>query len=382
MIIKPAAYNGSIRIMKMLLNEGAELNALDTENESALHGAVFGGHIEAVTFLLGQGIKTDTIGHTGTPLDIAKNTGQVSIANLLSGDDTSADDDNLNQTPAPTTTTTTTTNSSNQPPLTLSTKEPEEQPLDAASAETIAAYLSALLVSSAQTGATEDVQILLDAGVSPNVPYGPHGYPLHAACANGHMATAQTLLEAGARIDAFGGVMGYALHAACLSGNSLLVLLLVAWGADIHAGITTFGYPLHIAAANGDVKTMALLLGLGADINVYGGDFGTAVMAAASSGLEPSVFLVQKGANIFLKAPNGLSVVDMARAYRHPETKEFFKQRGAKSSGIFSFAGLASRLQSFTLRMEEVNKANSNLVEPENVLGNPPAAATTATAAG
>lgn len=71
----------------MLLNEGAELNALDTENESALHGAVFGGHIEAGTCLLDQGIKSDTIGHTGTPLDIAKRTGQVSIANLLSGDD-------------------------------------------------------------------------------------------------------------------------------------------------------------------------------------------------------------------------------------------------------------------------------------------------------
>lgn len=193
------------------------------------------------------------------------------------------------------------------------------------------------------------------------------------------MATAQTLLEAGASINAFGGVMGYALHAACLSGNSLLVLLLVAWGADIDAGFTTFGYQLHVAAANDDVKTMALLLGLGADINAYGGDFGTAVMAAASLGLEPSVFLVQKGANIFLKAPKELSVMDMARAYRHPETKHFFKQRGAKSSGIFSLAGLASRLRSFTLKMEEINKA----VKPENVLGNLPATATTtATAAG
>lgn len=90
----------------MLLNEGAELNTLDTETESALHGAVFGGHIEAVTFLLGQGIQIDTIGHTGIPLDIAKRTGQVSIVNLLSGDDISADDDNPTQTPAPTTTTT------------------------------------------------------------------------------------------------------------------------------------------------------------------------------------------------------------------------------------------------------------------------------------
>lgn len=101
MVIKPAAFNGSIRILKMLLNEGAELNAVDTENESALHGAVFGGHIEAVTFLLRQGIKPDTIGHTGTPLNIAIRTGQVSIANILSGDDTSADDDNPNQTPPP-----------------------------------------------------------------------------------------------------------------------------------------------------------------------------------------------------------------------------------------------------------------------------------------
>ena len=376
---KPAAFNGSIRIMKMLLNEGAELNALDTENESALHGAVFGGHIEAVTFLLGQGIKPDTIGDNGTPLDIAQRTGQVSIANLLSGDTTSsADDDNSPNNPP----LTTTDSNNKQPPLTVSTQKSEEQPLDQASAETIATYLSALLVASAQTGATEDVQVLLDAGVSPNSAYGPHGYALHAACANGHIATAQALLEAGASIDAFGGVMGYALHAACLSGSCLLVLLLVAWGANIHAGITTFGYPLHIAAANGDVKTMALLLSLGADIDAYGGDFGTAIMAAASSGLEPSVFLVQKGANILRKAPNGLSVVDMARAYRHQDTKNFFKQRGAKSSGIFSIAGLASRLQSFSLRMEEVNKANNNLVEPENVLGNPATAAATATAAG
>lgn len=183
----------------MLLNEGAELNTLDTETESALHGAVFGGHIEAVTFILGQGIQIDTIGHTGIPLDIAKRTGQVSIVNLLSGDDISADDDNPTQTPAPTTTT---TNSSNQAPLNLSTQEPEEQPLDAASAQTIVTYLSALLLSSAKTGATEDLQILLDAGFSPNVSYGPHGFPLHASCANGHITTAQVLLEAGARIDA------------------------------------------------------------------------------------------------------------------------------------------------------------------------------------
>ena len=122
------------------------------------------------------------------------------------------------------------------------------------------------------------------------------------------------------------------------------------------------------------MKTIALLLILSADTNAYGGDSDSG-NGGRILGSRTWCFLVQKGANIFRKAPNGLSMVDMVRAYRYQETKEFFKQRGAKSSGIFSFAGLASRLQSFSLRMEEVKKANSNLVEPEKVLGNPAAVA-------
>src|SRR5205809_6873271 len=74
--------------MRVLLDEGAELNATDMENDNALHGAVWGGHIEAVQFLLDRGINRDICGkENGTPLDMAKNTGQEAIARLLSGEE-------------------------------------------------------------------------------------------------------------------------------------------------------------------------------------------------------------------------------------------------------------------------------------------------------
>lgn len=40
-----AVYRGNVRTMKVLLDQDASLNAADMENETVLHGAVFGGAI-------------------------------------------------------------------------------------------------------------------------------------------------------------------------------------------------------------------------------------------------------------------------------------------------------------------------------------------------
>ncbi|KAF2276523.1 ankyrin, partial [Westerdykella ornata] len=45
--------------MNILLDNGAVLNARDQENETALHGAVFGGSFEAVKFLIERGIEVN-----------------------------------------------------------------------------------------------------------------------------------------------------------------------------------------------------------------------------------------------------------------------------------------------------------------------------------
>ena len=91
-----AAGNGSIEIMQMLLNHGADVNAqlykkgtvrrhLDDEGwGSALHSAVKGGHVEAVKFLLEKGAEREYRNKVGlTPLELARKLGWDEIVWLL-----------------------------------------------------------------------------------------------------------------------------------------------------------------------------------------------------------------------------------------------------------------------------------------------------------
>jgi ankyrin repeat protein len=351
-----AAYNGNVRTMKVLLDQDASLNAADMENETALHGAVYGGHIEAVEFLLKQGIDPEIRGvENGTALDMAKSLGQQSIVNLLCGwtnRETNPQPGNAKETA--------------EKPLRLDPAD--SQPVANPVAEAlIDEYLTMMLIISAQDGNLEDVQTLLEAGVSPQGTWGNYGYALHAACLNGHLAVAQLLLEHDAQVDAFGGQTGYPLIAACISGNFALVLLLIAWGADIHSGTTTIGGPLHAASRGGHLDIMELLLLLGAPIDWRCGQFGTPLLAAASCGVEPCQFLVSRGANVLARTPDGLNCADVARASGRADAKFYFKQLGVKSSSWFSMAGLASRLSSLSLKVEAANLEN----ESENFLRQP-----------
>jgi ankyrin repeat protein len=47
-----AAVGGDISIVRLLIDQGAALHALDTEGEIAMHGAVFGGHADVVKWSL------------------------------------------------------------------------------------------------------------------------------------------------------------------------------------------------------------------------------------------------------------------------------------------------------------------------------------------
>jgi ankyrin repeat protein len=342
--------------MKLLLDQDADLNAADMENETALHGAVFGGHIEAVEFLLEQGIDPEIRGFdSGTALDMAKSSGQQSIVNLLSGEN------NAETGPQPDS-----TRRDAEEHLSLDTAE--SQPVaDPVTEALVDQYLTMVLVISAQDGNVEDVKTLLEAGVSPQGSWGTHGYALHAACLNGHLTVAQVLLEHGAEVNVFGGQTGYPLIGACISGNLVLVLLLIAWGADIHSGTTGIGGPLHAASSAGHLDIMNPLLALGCPIDWRCGQFGTALLAAASYGVAPCQLLVSRGANIWSRAPDGMNCADVARAFGRADAKSFFKQLGVRSSSLFSVAGLASRLSSFSLKVEAANLER----ESENFLKQP-----------
>lgn len=335
-----------MRIIRLLLDHDAELNAKDTENETALHGAVFGGHIEVVQYLLEQGMDPNTKGTENlTPLDMARSTGQRSIEKLLLGEALTTEEEEPAPQPeaAPPTST----------DLKLDTNtEAESDPI---SEELISQYLTIMLVISAADNNLEDVQTLLEANVSPNSSWDKHGTALYAACLNGHLEAVQLLLEAGGDINGPGGQIGSPFHAACFSGDLILVIFLLAWGANINNLHPETGYPLHVASAAGHVPIMNLLLGMGFPVNAWGGKYGTPLIAAATAGLEASQCLVSRGGNVHVRSPAGFGVVDTARACGHQDAKTFFKRCGAQSSGWTSRAGLLSRLSSLSLKMEKAN---------------------------
>lgn len=321
------------------------MNATDAENETALHGAVYGGHIEAVQYLLDQGMDPLIKGtENGTPIDMARSTGQRSIEQLLLGEQLQSEE----ETPAP------------QPdaaplPRDLKVDTTTEPEIDPVSEELINQYLIIMLVMSAAKNDLESVQALLEAKVSPNSMWESHGTALYSACLHGHLETVLLLLDAGGDVEAPGGDLGSPFHAACYSGNLVLVKLLLVWGANISNLHPETGYPLHAASAAGHLPVMNLLLNLGFPVDAWGGKFGTALIAAATAGLEPCQYLVSRGANVHVKSPAGFGAVDMARTCGHLDAKTFLKQCGARPSGLMSMVGLVSRLSSLGLKMEKAN---------------------------
>jgi ankyrin repeat protein len=122
------------------------------------------------------------------------------------------------------------------------------------------------------------VQLLLANGAHVNAQGGIYGTALQAAVCNGHKMVVQLLLENGADANARGGC---ALWAASSSGHDGIVQLLLDKGADVNATKEDIGTALQVAASKGHEGVVRLLLENGADVNAQGGrDHGTALQAA------------------------------------------------------------------------------------------------------
>ncbi|MES0490291.1 MAG: ankyrin repeat domain-containing protein [Leptospirales bacterium] len=79
-----AAANGDVETVKLLLEHGADINAIDDRAESALLSASYLGHYELVKFLIENGANIENPGNKGyTPLYVAAYKGYYNIVDLL-----------------------------------------------------------------------------------------------------------------------------------------------------------------------------------------------------------------------------------------------------------------------------------------------------------
>lgn len=78
-----AAAEGKLKAVRYLLDEGADVNAVGRDSNTALTEATFYGHAAIVKELLVRGANVNAISGNGTALDIAVSRNDPNMAELL-----------------------------------------------------------------------------------------------------------------------------------------------------------------------------------------------------------------------------------------------------------------------------------------------------------
>ncbi|KAI3605795.1 multiple ankyrin repeats single kh domain [Moniliophthora roreri] len=259
-----ASYKEDVRLVTMLLNNGADPNAKGNKYGTALEITLRAGKVNIMKLLVEKGANMNVqVGEDGTALQVALLEGKLDIVELLL--ERGAD--------------------------------PNVQG---------GQYGTALQAASLQ-GNLDIVKLLVEKGADMNVQGGEYGTALQAALSAGNLDIVKLLVEKGANPNVQGGFYGTALQAALLMGNLDIVKLLVEKGADINAQGGKYGTALQAASSSwrGNLDIVQLLLENGADINAQGGKHGTALQAASSAGnLDIVKLLLEKGASFNIEGQN------------------------------------------------------------------------------
>ena len=216
----------AMAIVSLLLDRGADINAVGGEYGTPLAAAAFGGNKDIVSLLLDRGADISLVGgNYGTVLVAAIFSRSMDVVSLL-----------LNR---------------------------------GADINMVSSEYGTALAAAAFCESVDVVSLLLDRGADINAMGGKYGTPLAAAASSGNMDIVSLLLDQGADISLVGSKYGTALAVASLSGNTDIVSLLMEHGADVRrvggSYSTALGvYPsaLDVAYSQGskaDAPLLALL---------------------------------------------------------------------------------------------------------------------------
>jgi ankyrin repeat protein len=212
-----AVEQGNIRIVKMLLEKGAEVNLQGGEYGNALQTASFYGRKEIAAMLLDQGAEVNAQGGLyGNALQAASRKGYKEIVELLIE--------------------------------------------NGAVVNAQGGFHESALQAALQWDFKEVAKLLIEKGADGNVYDGRHGNALQTASSKGYKEIVALLIDKGADVNAQAGSHGNALKAACAGRRKEIVELLLDKGADVNAGGA-----LQEAILRGGTDIVKLLLDKGAD---------------------------------------------------------------------------------------------------------------------
>jgi ankyrin repeat protein len=276
-----AAADGEIEQVKLLISEGADINARDQRGWTPALAALYGGELAVTDLLLEEGADTTT------PHLVAYTGDLRGIKSLLEKDATV---DSLEG-------------------LTL---------LHAAAAGGHADIVEFLIAEGFEaTATTEDDETT----------------PLYLAAISGHKEVAELLIANGADVNAEGKYAATPLHMAAVNGHRFIADLLIEAGAEVNAqknnkwGET----PLHYATWAGQKDVAGLLIARGANLNARDNEKSTPLHFAVNRGHKDVVeMLVKNGADVNAKDNRGRTPLWYAKDKDHNEIVELLRKHKAK----------------------------------------------------
>lgn len=188
------ASKGNLRLAKLLLSRGADVNIRSSADQTALYVASHNGYLNIVNLLLENGADpTIRLKQSlESPAFGALTTGRIDILKRLLEHEPSL--------------------------LSLSTVSG-----------------ASLLHAAAQIGKLPSVELLIEAGADVNAKKKDGTTPLAGAAALGHTEIVECLFKAGATLESRNGFGGTALHSACNTKKLDMVLVLLRLGAYVNA---------------------------------------------------------------------------------------------------------------------------------------------------
>nr|POF13638.1 isoform 3 of ankyrin repeat and kh domain-containing protein 1 [Quercus suber] len=248
-----ASSLGLEKVVRILLDGGAEVNTQGERYNNVLYAASCGGYEKVVRMLLDGGAEVNAPGgYHGNALQAASAGGHEKVVRML---------------------------------------------LDGgAEVNAPGGYHGNALQAASAGGHEKVVRMLLDGGAEVNAQGGHFVNALQAASHRGNEKVVRMLLDGEAEVNAQGGSHVNALYAASWSGHEKVVQMLLDSGAEVNAKGGFDGNPLYAASGSGHEKVVQMLLDGGAEVNARGGiQFVNALQAASSGGYEKVVQMLLDG---------------------------------------------------------------------------------------
>lgn len=287
-----ALSQGHLEIVKVLLNNNADVQTMTKVGWTPLHLASRKGDLEIVKILIDKGAEINSTDRRGwTPLDLASSRGHVNVVKLLLE--------------------------------------------EGAYVEPINDQGWVSLIAASEEGHLEVVQLLLETDADINAATRNGLTALIHASDEGHLAIVQMLLDKGAKINTATKDGWTALIMASGKGHLEVVQLLLENDADIEI-TDSIGLTALISASNeGHFKVVMCLLEKGADTAVTDDNGLTALgRAAASRHLDVVKLLLDHGANIEAVNNKGFTILSAAAYFGDIEVVRLLLDKGANPKAI------------------------------------------------